>query len=246
MNIFITTQMRVGSTWVCDLVSEMLGTRWVFWERGRDIPKERFKKEIEAEPRKGFHVFKMHFTPPKRICECIKPGDKNNFVISITRDILDTAVSKILYLRRDKPMKVLQRLKDLEDMRKQFGNHKLGDKRYINLFIKTPHFKHIVKNWKLYNDGYEHPNYMLFTYELLHRRRLFVMKNISNFIGVKRNNKQLRQVIVRNNFQSTSGRKPGEEDNRAFRRKGIVGDYKNYINKENIDYIMKLVKDDNI
>lgn len=246
MNIFITTQMRVGSTWLCDLVSTMLGTRWVFWERGRDIPQEKFKKEIEKEPRKGIHVFKMHFTPPKRICECIKPGDTNNFVISITRDIRDTAVSKILYLRRDKPMSVLARLRDLEEMKQEFGNKDLGDKKYINLFIQTPHFKHIIKNWKLYNDGYEHPNYLFLSYEILNRRRLYVMKKISNFIGVKRNNRQLRRVIVRNNFQSKTGRKQGQGDNKAFRRKGIVGDYKNYINKKNLELIQQMVEDDNI
>ena len=188
----------------------------------------------------------MQFTPTDRICECIKPGDKNNFVISITRDIRDTAISKILYLRKDKNMRNMSRLKDIEDMRKSFGNNNFNDKRYINAFIQTKHFNHIVRNWKIYNNSFEHDNYMLIHYEVLHRRRLFVMRQVVNFLGLIKNNKQLRYVIVRNNFQAKSGRTPGQGDNNSFRRKGIIGDHKNYMNAKSLQKIEEMLKNDTI
>ncbi len=233
--------MRTGSTWIADLLSTMLNTSWEFWSREREIQSEMFDEEIK-KPLKHNIVIKLHYSSPKTICDCIPKGDRNNFVISITRDIRDVAVSKILYMRYDKPMRSLSRLKDLNDMRKKFGNKKLPDRRYVNLFIKTPHFNHIVKNWKMYNDGYTHPNYLLITYEELHARRRFAMKKICDFLGIYRNNKGLRQVITKNNFMSSSGRQNGKEIPSAFRRKGIVGDYKNYINKRNLERIDELLK----
>ena len=241
MNIFLTTQMRTGSTWLVELISGLFGAQWDFWEKGRYIEASRFKEQIKNGSDGGWNVIKMHYTHPKTICDCIPKGDKKNFVINITRDIMDVAVSKILYMRYDTPLRSLERLQSINDMRHNFGNKTLGDKRYINLFIKSPNFNHIVKNWLMYNDGYNHPNYYQVSYELLHRRRLFVMREICNFIGIERDHKALRQVIVSNNFASKSGRPNGKGINSSFRRKGIIGDHENYINQRNRDYIRRLV-----
>lgn len=246
MNIFITTQMRTGSTWLCDLISGLFNTKWQFWERGKDIPTEKFRDFIKQNQhnKNMANVIKCHYTHPKTICDAIPKGCDKNYVISITRDVRDIAVSKILYMRYDTPMRSIDRLKPLNDMRKKFDNENVGDRRYINLFINSPDFKHVIRNWKMYNDGFSHPNYMLIDYETLHARRLFVMNNICNFLGIHRNHKALRQIIVSNNFSSKSGRPNGKEVNNSFRRKGIVGDWKNYINKANLQRIQKLLKDD--
>jgi len=240
MIVFVTTQMRTGSTWLCDLLSGIVGMRWSFWERGRDIPQEKFRDFIHDA--KGNHIIKMHYTPPKRICECIEYNDKKNFVISITRDVRDIAISKILYMKNDRPMRNLARLKNLNNMRVQFDRKHLSDKDYINTFITTPHFKHIVRNWKLYNDGYTHPNYHLTSYELLHKRRLFVCRTLTNFLNVKRANNKLKLIIGQNNFLSKTGRTQGKAINTAFRRKGIVGDHLNYLNQKSKRIINRLVE----
>jgi len=232
--------MRTGSTWLCDLLSGIIGKPWIFWEKGRDIPKERFSDLMHDS--KGTNIIKIHYTPPSRICECIDYNDRKNFVISITRDVRDTAISKILYMRNDKTMRSLSRLKNLNDMRVQFDREHLSDKDYINQFIKTPHFKHIVRNWKMYNDGYTHPNYHLTSYELLHKRRLYVCKTIANFLKLRVNNQMLKSVIGRNNFMAKSGRQQGKGVNSAFRRKGIVGDHKNYLDQRSMRIINRLVE----
>lgn len=224
------------------MLSDVFNTQWVFWARGVNIKQETFRKQINKKHR-NTTIFKMHYTPPKKICECIKKGDKENFVINITRDVKDIAISKILYMKYDKPMRKLDRLKKLNDMRKDFGNKKLTDKQYINEFIKTHHFKHIIRNWKLFNNGYTHPNYLQITYEELSKRRLLVMKRICNFLDVFRHPKVLRKTIIKNNFATKAGRKKGDGINSSFRRKGIVGDWRNYLNKESLNIIEKLLKE---
>lgn len=234
--------MRCGSTWICDLIASLFGTSWIFWEKGRDIPQKRFKDEIEKEPRKSVQVIKMHYTPPERICECITPSDKNNFVISITRDLRDIAISKILYIRYNEGARSIARLKQLEDIRREFNNDKMPDRRYINVFVQSPHFNHIENAWRMYNNGYKHPNYFLLNYEDLNsKRRLFWMQKICEFLGIHRDPQQLRTVIQRNNFQNKTGRTQGTGPNNAFRRKGIVGDYANWLNPRSLEKLNKII-----
>ena len=241
MNIFITTQMRTGSTWLCDLIAEIHNNRWQFWARGRDIKADRFQRHINNPS--GTRIFKMHYTPPERICECIPKGDKRTFVISITRDIKDVSISKILYMRYDSGVRNLARMQEINKARLDFDSHQLKDKEYVNEFIKSNSYKHIVRNWKLYNDGYKHPNYFLITYEELTARPAFVMRRIYEFLGVPLPPPQiLRQLVVKNNFKQKTGRKKGDQRNSAFRRKGIVGDGDNYFNEDSLNIINKLVE----
>lgn len=240
MKVFVTTQMRVGSTWLVELLTGILGTGFEFWERGRDITQERFDNFIHDA--KGNRLVKLHYAHPKTICNCIPNGSKETYVISITRDIKDIAVSKILYMRYDKPMRFLSHLKEMEEVRKNFDRKNLTDKDYVNEFIKTQHFKHIVRNWKMYNDGYTHPNYFLTDYETLSKRRLFVCKQLCDFLHIKKTNQQLKFIIQRNNFMAKTGRKQGQEVSSAFRRKGIVGDYQNYLTQNSLKIINELVE----
>lgn len=242
INIFITTQMRTGSTWLCDLISGMLNKGWQFWSRGRDIDAGILQKHVNNP--QGVQIFKMHYTPPQRICECIEEGDKRNFVISITRDVRDVSISKILYMRYDSGVRNLIENTKMNNTRLEFDREHLKDKEYINEFIKSPHYKHIIDNWKMYNDGFEHPNYLLITYEELNARPALTVKKIYEFLGIPTPHPQaIRQIVVRNNFRQKTGRKKGDERNSAFRRKGIAGDYKNYLTEENLKRIEDLINE---
>jgi len=242
MNIFITTQMRTGSTWVCDLLAEMFNKRWQFWARGRDIKADRFQRHINAP--QGLRIFKMHYTPPERICECIPVGDKRNFVISITRDVKDVSISKILYMRYDSGVRNLARMQEVNQARLDFNKYQLKDKNYINEFIKTNAYKHIVRNWKMYNNGYEHPNYFLINYEELNARPARQVSRIYEFLNVTPPHAQhIREIVVKNNFKQKTGRKKGDQRNSAFRRKGIAGDYKNYLTEESLNRIEEMLNE---
>ena len=92
MNVFITTQMRSGSTWLCDILATLFNTHWIFWEKGKYIKPKKFIDQIKNRG-KNINIFKMHYTKPQTICGCIEKNDKQNFVISITRDLRDVAVA---------------------------------------------------------------------------------------------------------------------------------------------------------
>ncbi|MEE9439558.1 MAG: sulfotransferase domain-containing protein [Saprospiraceae bacterium] len=237
MRVFVTTQMRTGSTWLCDILSTMLGRKWEFWSKGHNIPPKRFKKKINAPSNKN-EIIKLHWCHPKRICEQIPNGNKDNYVISVTRDVRDLAISMIMYIRYDSIVKNLPRLKKFMNARTEFGNRKLPDKDYINGFIKIPPFKtHVIDHWKRYNDGYEHPNYLLISYEELNRNPLKVVKRISELLGYNFRDNRLNHIVAENTFKKKTKRNPGTGDNRGFRRKGVVGDWKNYLTPESIKNI---------
>lgn len=222
MNILVTTQMRTGSTWLCELLSEMIGKSWKFWSRGGRIPKRKFRKKIAHNK----HLFvKMHHADPETICSQITTNHTK--VISITRNIMDIIVSKAFYKRYDHLM----------------GNKSSNknDKKYVNDFCMSNQVVNEIKEWKLYNKNYTHPGYLLLQYEDMIKNTFKEMKKIRNFLGLKIKNHKLKEYIEKQSFQRKTGRKRGNEQRRAFRRKGIVGDYKNYLNKKSKDRINKLL-----
>ena len=243
MKVFVTTQMRSGSTWLCDLLATLLNNSWAFLERGDKIKPQRFRQIVNRNHSK---VYKMHWTHPNTICSVIPKGNKQNFVISITRDVKDIAISMIMYLRYDPVVSTSPRLSSIYQARKDFKSQNLNDKDYINLFIKThPYFKGIVDSWKSYNDGYTHPNYKLINYEDLIKRPMITFKSITDFLGINIGAQKIKNILGKNSFQVKTSRRPGRGDNTAFRRIGIVGDHKNYLNQESLDIIEKMLENEN-
>lgn len=162
--------------------------------------------------------------------------------MSITRDVRDIAVSMAMYARYDFVVRNSPRLKEINDVRKQI-HHRLTDKNYVNKFIETNYFKNtIIHYWKIYNNSYTHPNYMLVHYEGLINHPMPSLKHITNFLGMNIPAKRIRNILNKNNFKAKTNRNPGSENNKAFRRKGIAGDWKNYLNKESLEIIDRLLK----
>lgn len=214
MIVLVTTQMRVGSTWLCRLLCDLLDApKWTFVKSVKEI------KPYVIKFRKTNHVIKMHQSHPK---EVISIADKT---ISITRDVRDIIVSRAFFKNRKKGKK----------------DPKSNGKRIVNSFCDKQ-VKWVVDCWKCYNDGYEHPNYLLLEYKNLKFDTKNELKKICNFLGIKRTNEQLNKVIRNNSFKKLSGgRQLGNEDGMSFHRKGIVGDWKNYLSKENLDKIKNLL-----
>jgi len=233
--------MRSGSTWLCDLLASLLRCNWAFLERGNTIKPQRFRQLIKSSHNK---VYKMHWTHPNTICGVIRPNDKQNYVMSITRDVKDIAISMIMYTRYDPIVSKSPRLKPILDARNKTRAKHLNDKDYINYFIKTSsYFPSIINSWKSYNDGYTHPNYMLINYEDLINKPMPTFKEVTNFLSFNTPARQLRKIIDQNSFKTKTKRNPGQGNNRAFRRIGIVGDYKKYLNQESLNIIDRLLND---
>ena len=51
---------------------------------------------------------------------------------------------------------------------------------------------------------------------------------LAEFMGVFMTRRRAEEIAGRHSFEERTGRVPGDSDNTQFRRKGIVGDGKNY------------------
>lgn len=235
MNILITTQMRVGSTWLCDMLKAILGKSWDFWPRAFNISSKEFERRISVND----NLFvKMHYADPKKICAQIK--DSNTKVISITRNLPDIIVSKAFYSRYDKGVDNLEWLKEIKKVKEDI-NSDISDKEYVNLFCDTDHTEGEVKMWLQYNDGFKDPNYILLHYEDMINNTYKEMVKVCNFLEIPVD-KELKSIISRFSFKNKTGRERGDEIPNAFLRKGIVGDHRNYLNNSSIKKIKKCLR----
>lgn len=74
-------------------------------------------------------------------------------------------------------------------------------------------------------------------YEDLQNNTYRELKNIIKFLGFKVFPDRLEKAIEEHSFVNISGREKGQEDKYSHKRKGIVGDWKNYFNPELHDFV---------
>jgi len=235
--IFVNTQMRVGSTWITELVCCVFGMDRSFWPHGGKISKRKFRNQ-------GNGCVKLHWADPKTICEAIE-NRTNAYQLCLTRNIYDTIISSIFYMRYDKPLLKLKRLKGIKNLRISFGleNKNLSDKEFVNKFIQQEtkkKKKRFIDPWLMYNSGYEHPKLLTVYYEEMKESVFKTMQKISDFLQDKRKYSRINKCIEKHSFQKKTGREPGKERTKQFRRNGTIGDYRKYMTKNSINIINNL------
>ena len=68
-----------------------------------------------------------------------------------------------------------------------------------------------------------------------------VMQDIIAFLDMKVEPAAIKKSIKKNTFQKLSGgRKSGDQDKQSFYRKGVAGDWKEYFDKDLLDYFKKV------
>ena len=72
------------------------------------------------------------------------------------------------------------------------------------------------------------PQAILIHFEALLADPHTVFRNIMNHSGISVERHHLKQIIKRHDFETVTGRKPGQEDLTAQLRKGIAGDWRNH------------------
>lgn len=89
--------------------------------------------------------------------------------------------------------------------------------------------------------GKQHPNdYFQLQYEELKSQPLALAMKLLDFLEVDASEATAQSCIDATDFKRMSGgRKPGEEDNRSFLRKGVVGDWKNHLQEPHLAIIEK-------
>jgi hypothetical protein len=108
----------------------------------------------------------------------------------------------------------------------------MTDYDFVNEFIKTQKWQHYVMP-KI--RDYRHENYWKTSYEKLSKNTLSVVSDLARFLNVKCN---VVDIIKKNDFEVITGRERGSEFySHKFERKGIVGDWVNWLKKDTINII---------
>jgi hypothetical protein len=217
MVVVVGTAHKVGSTWLFNLVKN-LGH---FEEISKQLPAklqdnrtlllDRPESLEYLSSLKGYNIFKSHSYPlPAGSIGKIK-------YLSIYRDPRDVIISSIFYLS------------NLDIKRGGWGKEfsRLSEKERIITFIEKGDFcVSRLEEW------YHVPYAGRISYERLKENPLAALKKIVAFLKLRINDRTIKEVISRNSFKSRSGRKAGDENKNDILRKGIVGDWKNYFNKD--------------
>lgn len=210
-SIFETTCGRSGTHWLKYLISGSLdfsvelhnvGDFKKPYGRMYEYPKAIIKKEI-TDP--GGYIYTYHI-PINKL------KDLSNYanIVVLVRDLRDVCVSHqyFLYYKND----IIK--DDIENrlikILKMGGPNPLFNDSYLNNYKNVNHY--LIRYEDLINDT---------------EKELFKLFKELNYSIDK---DKIRKVINNNNFNKLSGgRKRGEENINHHYRKGIVGDWKNYL-----------------
>ncbi len=146
---------------------------------------------------------------------------KQLYMLRDGRDVLTSYYFHLFYRLQIPELKCFQNIEDVKKNMPKFltmyFNKKLNNKNvwHLHILYWLSKCKIVIRYEDLLNNTYE-------TLENL-------IEKIDNNQGVE---SRLNEAIHENDFEKLSKRKRGEENRISFCRKGIIGDWKNYFNKE--------------
>lgn len=93
---------------------------------------------------------------------------------------------------------------------------------------------------KFIEDWLDKTNIHIVKYEDVHKDPEGMLKGILEYCGEKDIcAEKIKSAIKDNSFKNITGRTEGHQDKTSHKRKGIVGDWKNYFNSESCDLVFK-------
>ena len=210
MPVVLNSTPRVGSCWLKRILEKLLG-----------VECKPFLKENSLI----FPLMKIHNEDPFLINELEFKQ------IILIRNIYDTIVSRIFFERR---------MWILEDLEELFEHKKLSPKEFINKFFE--YSKDKITVWvkeAQYFINFEHPNIFKCSYEEMKNNCFDIIKQLCEYLEIKKTDIEIKNAINNCSFKNTYNKETGHENWMDYARKGIIGDYKNYFNKEQLEFIDK-------
>jgi len=165
-----------------------------------------------------------------------------NKPIIIVRDPRDVWVSYFFYevynhkgTRREIALKGYdENLSDQENLTRYIEQKITHPERF------SPGFSYIefIASWL------DKTNIHVVKYEDVHKDPEAVLRGILEFCGEKSiSAEKLKTAIEDNSFKKITGRIEGDQDKKSHKRKGIVGDWRNYLNSESCDLVYETQQD---
>jgi len=228
MNLIVVSEHRVGSRWLHWLLADLYGM-----EKSPEMDVKRLNEIDEIRQRlKQEKIVKFHHATQADVLEVLEPWDY--YIIGVVRNPMDRMVSLTFHNRYHKNKEI-------------FGQHKFEtDQEAVRYTVMDdPWAKQYNDNqFKLMLPGYSTRNksvdklpYIWTCYEWMHQQTHEEIRRITDWLGVEGiTDDFLHAVVSRNSFETKARRKQGDEvRDDLWRRKGILGDWKNWFDAEMIE-----------
>ena len=216
-NLLILGQPKSGSTWVHRMLADLPGyVKWTpdnikVWTN-HDLRRSDF-----IPPPRGYTVTKVHASPsPENIA--IVRDTRRPYIVTL-RDPRDLAVSWAYFIANNKSV-------GYEDI------HERSVSERIHIYIEDVLSR--ILDWALgwLEESSESGQGLVLRYEQLLTDTPELVQRAAEHLGVRVSDHKLASIVDRHSFAKATGRKAGQEDNKAFNRKGISGDWRNHFTPE--------------
>ncbi len=215
-NLLVIGQQKSGSTWLEKMLCDLPGyVRWV--PSNIKFGRADLRRSDFDPPPPGYTVTKVH-TPPSEANLGVVHSLGRPYVV-LTRDLRDIAVSWSFYVL------------NTPDHHRHADIRGLPVERVIDYFIeqRLPEYAWWQAEWARRLDA---ELGLMIRYEDLLDDTVGVFARVVEHLGVRTRPNRLTGIVERHAFARVTGRKPGQEDQTSFNRKGVAGDWRNHLSPE--------------
>lgn len=174
----------------------------------------------------------------------IYPSSK---VVHIIRDPRDVAISTLYHLyRNSKEQNEDNWITDFVDSKKTMAIPKLYEKQRLHHYFKeqAANWSSIVSTFHTLGQSKFNDNYYPVLYEDMLKDPRNQVKALFDYCGLESSEELLDSVMDKTSFQTlSSGRNSGTENTESFYRKGISGDWMNYISQNDSEEYFEYAKE---
>ena len=228
MNLIITSEHRVGSRWLHYLLADLCG---LHTSPEMDIKRVGETAEIRRYFKQG-KLVKFHHATHSDILEHLEPWDYS--IIGVVRNPMDRMVSLTFHNRYHKNKEVFEQHKFETD--EEAVKYTAMDDPWTKQYNDNQ-FKLMLSGYSTRNKVDHALPYIWTCYEWMYEDMFGEIKKIVEWLEIDGVDDEFIQIVIgRNSFKHKSrGRNPGQEvRSDLWRRKGIVGDWKNWFDAEMI------------
>jgi hypothetical protein len=220
--IIITSEMRCGSRWLHYWLADLFEMRT---SPEIDVSKIEQKQDLIREHFEAGRIVKFHHALPEQILEILKPVDYT--VVGVVRNPRDQGVSRAFHRRYDRSGNPKMYVSDADAIKRYFASENF--RRYSENMLDMM--------WDYYStrNHCKDSHYVWTSYEWMKQDIISEVTAISKVIGFNPQVNTLKFLKRKHSFKNKSGREPGAEvRNDRWRRKGIIGDWVNWLSLEEV------------
>lgn len=209
--VYVIEYPKCGATWVSRILRAYL-----------EVPREAGL----SKPVCRRAVIQLHEMPAKRIRKAI-------IVVRDPRDVWVSRYFHQIHLSPDRSIMEAAGILSGEDDRDGFRKYV----QYMLIHEKKhkPYFSYheFIKRWS------EHPGAFFLSYEKMHQDAVAGILGALEFMNIHVDRDKLNRAVESQRFEKITGRAQGETDASSHKRKGIVGDWRNYFDADLLELIQR-------